>query len=96
MGSGTDTTTGRVRVVTSKDRLEAWIEFPGAASPRFSPPSEEELISTLTEKGIELTDAVRARVGQYLQTIGEASQGDRPSINKPGIGKGTRRSTITR
>jgi hypothetical protein len=76
MGSGTNAKTGQVRIVTSKDRLQAWLELPRPGFPGFSPPSEEDLISVLTEKEIELTDAVRERVRQYLEIISGASQGD--------------------
>ncbi|MFQ5806848.1 MAG: hypothetical protein ACE5I3_10400, partial [Phycisphaerae bacterium] len=75
MGSGTNAKTSQVRIVVSQDRLQAWMELPGSALPGSSPLGEEELISALTEKGIELTEQAHERVRQYLQIIGSASRG---------------------
>ncbi len=76
MASDTKAIARQIRIVVSKDRLQAWVELPALVSPCFSPPGEDEIITALTGKGIELTEAVRERVRQYLQIVGRASPAD--------------------
>lgn len=78
MDSSTEPRTEQIGVVVSDDRLQAWIELPGKALPDFSPPSEKDIMALLDEQGIEVTDAVRERVEEYVGIIGEPeeSQGE--------------------
>ena len=71
MGAGAETETKKLRVVTSDDRMQAWIEPPEAGQAGPPPPSEEELLAILEQEGLEVTDDVRARLAQYTQIIGK-------------------------
>lgn len=73
---GTHTETQRYRIVLSIDRVRAFAETPGAGAPGFTPPSEEDVLGTLAEAGIELDDAVRERVAQYVELTRSALNHD--------------------
>ncbi len=76
MDLGTNKEMDQIRTVIAKDRMQAWIELPGKVLPDFSPPNGLEIVDALTEKGIEISDAVRERINEYVQIVADGSQSD--------------------
>jgi uncharacterized protein (DUF342 family) len=75
MDAGANAKTERIRVVISNDRLRAWLELPKRDLVRSSLPAEAGMLAALDESGIEISDAVRARVAQYAQLVREGMVG---------------------
>lgn len=82
MAAGSRATTDQFRVVVSEDRIRAWIELPGSVARELPTPSEENVLTALTEKGINVTDTVRACVQEFVQLVADAAQDD--SVEEPG------------
>ncbi len=66
MDSQSSITTGGIRVVVAKDRMRAWIETPPVTMPGVAPPRADDVFAALKNRNIKITDAVRARVDEYV------------------------------
>jgi uncharacterized protein (DUF342 family) len=80
MASDTKATVRSIRIVVSRDHLQAWIESPAGTSPFVTAPSHDEIVAALTAKGIEPSEAVHERIHQYLEIVGRASPADTTPI----------------
>ena len=70
------TKASRLEIVISDDRTQAWVKLLDAADPEFQPPTAAEVLAALEAAKVEINDAVRARVDEYIRIVAGPEEGE--------------------